>query len=173
MASSTRRPDGRWRARYRDPDGREHARHFARKADADLWLATIQADILRGRYIDPTAARTTFKEYADRWREQQPHRQGTSRLYERTLRLHVNPANGWPTAPRAASVGYPGARGGHGYQRLQAEDDRERRTSRASRSQRCGRRWADRDLTAPQSVAAGGRASLRCAAAPRRRAASC
>ena len=28
MASIKKRPDGRYRARYRDPDGREHARHF-------------------------------------------------------------------------------------------------------------------------------------------------
>ena len=33
MASVKRRPDGVWRARYRDLDGREHAKHFARKVD--------------------------------------------------------------------------------------------------------------------------------------------
>ena len=36
MASIKRRPDGRWRARYRDPDGRERARHFTRKVDAQF-----------------------------------------------------------------------------------------------------------------------------------------
>src|SRR5690349_11695627 len=61
MASIKRRPDGRWRARYRDPDGREHARHFTRKSDAESWLATVQSDIVRGGYRDPAAARTTFK----------------------------------------------------------------------------------------------------------------
>jgi hypothetical protein len=30
MANIAKRPDGRWRARYRDPRGEEHARHFAR-----------------------------------------------------------------------------------------------------------------------------------------------
>jgi integrase len=94
MASIKRRPDGRWRARYRDPDGREHARHFTRKGEAERWLANIQSDIARGGYRDPAAARTTFKEYAEKWRAQQPHRPGTSRLYERTLRLHVNPVIG-------------------------------------------------------------------------------
>lgn len=94
MASTTRRPDGRWRARYRDPEGRERARHFARKADAERWLATMLADLARGGYVDPAAARTTFKEYAERWRAQQPHRPETSRLYERTLRLHVYPVIG-------------------------------------------------------------------------------
>lgn len=94
MASIMRRPNGQWRARYRDPEGRDRARHFSRKADAERWLATIRADIVRGGYIDPAAGRTTFKEYAERWRTQQPHRPGTSRLYERTLRLHVYPVLG-------------------------------------------------------------------------------
>jgi hypothetical protein len=38
MASVKKRPDGKWRARYRGLDGREHARHFARKVDAERWL---------------------------------------------------------------------------------------------------------------------------------------
>jgi hypothetical protein len=34
MASITRRDNGKWRARYRDPAGKEHARHFARRVEA-------------------------------------------------------------------------------------------------------------------------------------------
>ncbi len=34
MASIAKRPDGRWRARYRDAAGAERSRHFARKVDA-------------------------------------------------------------------------------------------------------------------------------------------
>ena len=37
MASITKRADGKWRARYRDHDGREYARHFARRVDAQVW----------------------------------------------------------------------------------------------------------------------------------------
>ncbi len=48
MASVQKRDNGRWRARYRDADDREHARHFTRKADAELWLAQVRADQLRG-----------------------------------------------------------------------------------------------------------------------------
>lgn len=45
MANIQRRPDGRWRARYRDDAGREHARHFDRKTDAQRWLKeAVQAD---------------------------------------------------------------------------------------------------------------------------------
>lgn len=34
MASIQKRDNGRWRARYRDAAGREHAKHFDRKTDA-------------------------------------------------------------------------------------------------------------------------------------------
>jgi integrase len=39
MASIRKRPGGQYRARYRDPAGKEHARHFARKVDAQRWSA--------------------------------------------------------------------------------------------------------------------------------------
>ncbi len=45
MASIARRADGRWRARYRDGEGREHARHFARKIDAQRWLDSVTAAV--------------------------------------------------------------------------------------------------------------------------------
>jgi hypothetical protein len=38
MGSVQKRPDGKWRARYRDPSGREHARHFDRELDARRWV---------------------------------------------------------------------------------------------------------------------------------------
>ncbi len=31
MASIAKRPDGQWRARYRDESGREHSKHFRRQ----------------------------------------------------------------------------------------------------------------------------------------------
>ncbi|MET8976231.1 hypothetical protein ABZX85_11500 [Streptomyces sp. NPDC004539] len=34
---------------------------------ADTWLINIEADMARGQYIDPRAARTTFREYAEHW----------------------------------------------------------------------------------------------------------
>jgi hypothetical protein len=34
MASIKKRNNGKWRARYRDASGQEHARHFDRKVDA-------------------------------------------------------------------------------------------------------------------------------------------
>ena len=94
MASIQKRPNGRWRARYKDADEREHARHFTRKADAELWLAQIRADQLRGTYVDPRAGKITLKQFGESWLAAQGHRPGTNKLYERTLRLHVYPTLG-------------------------------------------------------------------------------
>ena len=53
MSSVKRRPDGMWRARYRDLEGKEHAKHFERKTDADKWVTTQMASVLRGDPRDP------------------------------------------------------------------------------------------------------------------------
>lgn len=45
MASVQKRPNSRWRARYRDEAGKEHARHFDRKTDAQRWLDEVTAPL--------------------------------------------------------------------------------------------------------------------------------
>jgi len=67
MASVRKQPNGRWRARYRDQTGREHARHFERKVDAQRWLDTITASLVRGDYVNPADSRMTVGEWADKW----------------------------------------------------------------------------------------------------------
>jgi integrase len=96
MASIAKRPDGRWRARYRDDAGREHARHFDRKIDAQRWLDEVTAAVVTGQYVDPNAGRITFREYAEQWRAAAAavHRQATRDRVERSLRLHVYPVLG-------------------------------------------------------------------------------
>jgi hypothetical protein len=49
MASIQKRPNGSWRARYRDLDGRENARHFTRRVDAQRWLDEITTSIVTGQ----------------------------------------------------------------------------------------------------------------------------
>ena len=53
VAHIEKRPDRRkpWRVRYRDPTGRERSRSCARKADADRFMATVQADLIRGEQV--------------------------------------------------------------------------------------------------------------------------
>lgn len=79
MASIAKRPDGQWRARYRDDAGKEHARHFARKVDAKRWLDEVTASIVTGAYVDPKAGRVTFAEYFTGWARRQVWETGTER----------------------------------------------------------------------------------------------
>jgi integrase len=67
MASIAKRPDGQWRARYRDPAGKEHARHFARKVDARRWLDEVTASLVSGTHVTPRTARTTVAQWCDTW----------------------------------------------------------------------------------------------------------
>jgi hypothetical protein len=70
----------RWRARYGDDTGKEHARHFARKVDAQRWIDEVTASVVTGQYVDPKAGRLTFREYAEAWRGMRVHRP-TSRAH--------------------------------------------------------------------------------------------
>lgn len=94
MASVAKRPDGRWRARYRDAAGKEHAKHFDRKVDAQRWLNEVTASVVTGQYVDPKAGRVTFRVYAEHWRTIQPHRPSTQEQVARHFALHVHPRLG-------------------------------------------------------------------------------
>lgn len=94
MASIQKRENGRWRARYRDAAGKEHARHFRRKIDAQQWLDEVTASMVTGAYVAPGAGRITFREYAEEWRKVQVHRSGTVASVEGALKRHVYPVIG-------------------------------------------------------------------------------
>lgn len=61
----------RWRVRYQEPDGSERAKSFARKPDAERFRTTVEADLLRGTYLDPDAGKITLRKYAEQWLEGQ------------------------------------------------------------------------------------------------------
>lgn len=67
MASVAKRPDGRWRARYRDDSGREHAKHFDRRIDAERWVTESQSKVNRGEWVDPVLGRLTVAEWSVTW----------------------------------------------------------------------------------------------------------
>ena len=81
----------RWRARYEDPECRERSRTFARKVDAERFLAGVEADKARGLYVDPSAGRQTVAEYAAQWQAAQVHRDSTTAVIESHMRVHVLP----------------------------------------------------------------------------------
>ena len=59
--------NGRWQARYRDAAGKEHARRFDRRVDAQRWLDAAQGDLLRGAWVDPSTGKAPLADYAAEW----------------------------------------------------------------------------------------------------------
>lgn len=86
----------RYRARYVGPDGTEKSRSFPdrQKRRAEEWLAETAADMSRGQYVDPRAARTTFQQYSERWIAGQTTDLNTRIGAETRLRLHAFPRIG-------------------------------------------------------------------------------
>lgn len=74
--------------RFRDPDGRQRRKTFAKKGDADRFAATVEADKLRGQYVDHSD-RTTVAEYARAWAAARPHRQSTARRVSSLIETHI------------------------------------------------------------------------------------
>ncbi|MDH3539409.1 MAG: site-specific integrase [Acidimicrobiia bacterium] len=97
MAHLEKRSDRRkpWRVRYRDPSGRERSRSFLRKVDADRFMATVQADLIRGDWTDPRLSQIAVEEWAERWLRTKAHlKPKTLAGYRSNLHAHVLPAFG-------------------------------------------------------------------------------
>jgi integrase len=83
----------RYRVRYTDPDGRERSKSFPDrdKRAAEAFLVTVEADQLRGAYIDPQAGRISLRRYATEWLAGQTFDESTREATESRLRVHVYP----------------------------------------------------------------------------------
>lgn len=77
MSSIQKRDNGKWRARYRDEAGKEHARHFTRKVDAQNWLDDVTAAVVTGTYVDPKAGKITFRKWFEVYASRQTWADGT------------------------------------------------------------------------------------------------
>lgn len=89
-----------WRARYVAPDGRERARTFPRRVDAERFVATVEADKIRGVYLDPDAGKVTLAAFAEQWLAAQTFDESTREAVASRLRVHVLPTFG-PSELRA------------------------------------------------------------------------
>lgn len=97
MAHIEKRPDRPkpWRVRYRDPTGRERSKSFTRKVDAERFMATVQADLIRGEWTDPRLSKTSLAEWSQRWLRTKAHlKPKTVAGYRSNLHAHVLPAFG-------------------------------------------------------------------------------
>ncbi|PWI43286.1 site-specific integrase [Streptomyces sp. ICBB 8177] len=83
----------RYRARYVGPDGAEKSKSFPdrQKRLAEQWLAHIEADMSRGQYIDPSAGRVTFRQYAEKWLAAQTTEMTTRSSVDVQIRRHAIP----------------------------------------------------------------------------------
>ncbi len=77
-----------WLARWRDDTGRQRKRSFSRRIDAQRFVSQIEADLLRGQYIDPSD-RTTVLDYAERWASGRIHRPSTARRVQSMIDTHI------------------------------------------------------------------------------------
>ncbi|MFN2556198.1 MAG: tyrosine-type recombinase/integrase [Nitriliruptorales bacterium] len=85
----------RWRARYRDPAGRERSKSFDRKSDAEQYLAQVTSDLLRSEWADPDRGRTRVRDWAPRWLATKRKLKPKTRYgYESLLRTRILPELG-------------------------------------------------------------------------------
>ncbi len=85
MSSIGKRPDGRYRARYRDSGGVEHAKHFSRKVDAQRWLDSVTASQVRGDYVDPRSGRVSYEEWSESYFAGASHKRATTLARDRIV----------------------------------------------------------------------------------------
>jgi integrase len=67
----------RWRARYVDDDGHEHAKGFDTKTAATSWLSTTMAALETGSWVDPERGKVTFASFYRDWSKRQVWVSGT------------------------------------------------------------------------------------------------
>jgi integrase len=104
-------PSGHWRAMYYGPEGKAGRRYkapttFTTKKVARQWLSTVQADIIRGKWLPPEdqtpaapgTRALTLRTYANTWLEQRDLKPRTYEHYRKLLDNHIvdKPIGGLP-----------------------------------------------------------------------------
>jgi integrase len=93
----------RWQVRWRDENGKQRKRSFARKSGSDpekcaeAFDAKVKTQLDDGSYVDPANASVRFQAFAEDWRKSRTHDVVTASRVERELRLHVYPVIGGRT----------------------------------------------------------------------------
>ncbi|MFU8873420.1 tyrosine-type recombinase/integrase [Micromonospora sp. SL4-19] len=96
MGHIVKTPAGTYRANWRDAAGRQKAKSFRTKREASAFLAETEASLTRGSYVDPSASRTKFSAYADRWLSSRSVEATTLAAWSSRLRSRLLPHwGGW------------------------------------------------------------------------------
>ena len=92
-------PEGRYRAYFRDPSGKQRSKTFRTKKDANAFLAEVATSKARGSYVAPHAGRALFADHAARWMESWNTEATTTARDRSVMRTHVLPRWGsWQLA---------------------------------------------------------------------------
>ena len=93
--STVKRRGAGWQGTYRGPDGRERTQTFAKKVDAENWVADERSKMARGAWIDPRAGRITLRSFAQDWLDGRTDLRPTTRgKYRYLLDCHILPTLG-------------------------------------------------------------------------------
>jgi len=84
-------PEGRYRAYFRDPSGKQRSKTFRTKKDANAFLAEVETAKARGSYVPPHAGRTLFDDHAARWMASWNTEATTTARDRSVMRTHVLP----------------------------------------------------------------------------------
>lgn len=84
---------GVWQARYRGPDGRQKARSFEKKREAEAFLDEVRTTVRQGTYLDPKRGEITVTAWHELWWKTQETkgRPTTRRRKEGLWSLHIQP----------------------------------------------------------------------------------
>lgn len=88
-----RLPSGNWQVRYTGPDGirRTDDNTYPDKTAALDRLVELEAEVLRGAWVDPDAGKVSLADYAARWITERDLSERTAENYTMYLRKHVGP----------------------------------------------------------------------------------
>ncbi|MBE1501347.1 integrase [Amycolatopsis lexingtonensis] len=93
----------RWLCRWREPDGAERKKSYRKKGDAEAHVNLVEADKLRGTYIDQRAGEVLFSTYAkSEWLANLTLDPLTLQNIEDRLRRYVEPYPLWRLQLKAA-----------------------------------------------------------------------
>jgi integrase len=86
-------PSGRYQASYLGPDGRRRTAPdtFARKREAEQWLSTVETELLRDDWTDPTLGKIPLRDFAEQWIAEHKISRRTREEYASLWALHLAP----------------------------------------------------------------------------------
>ena len=102
VSSIEKQANGRYRARYRDLNGRSRSQTFGTKGEARRYLDRSSTDMQRSEWIDPAVRRIQFDTWANTWwGTTRKLRTATRRGYHQLLSATSSPTSPVGPCPRS------------------------------------------------------------------------